>query len=131
MRAFVARWPATVREWLPGFVVSLPLGLALWLARDQSDALRVGLASVAVLLGLPWVVPALMLIAVLSAPLYIWLHTQGPVPVVLTWLGVVVLIAAVLGSHVNAALIASWRRSRTGLIPEPGLRDFLERPSRH
>jgi len=131
MRVVVARWPATLGEWLPGLLLSLPLGLALWLARDQSEALRFGLASAAVLLGLPWVVPGLMLIAVLSAPVYIWLHTQGPVPAVLSWLGVVLLVAAVLGSHVNAALLASWRRSRRGLIPEPGLRDFLERPARH
>jgi hypothetical protein len=131
MRLLVAHWPASLREWLPGLAISLPLGLALWFVRDQPETLRVGLASVAVLLAVPWIVPAIMLIGVLSAPLYMWLHTQGPVPPVMTWLGAVIVLAALLGSHVNAALLICWWRSRRGVIPEPGLREFLDRQPRH
>jgi hypothetical protein len=81
---------------------------------------------VAVLLAIPWVVPATVLLGAASAPVYMWLHTQGPVPPVLTWLGGVVLVAAVVGAHVNAALLAAcWRARRT--VAEPGLREFLER----
>jgi hypothetical protein len=106
--------------------------VALWLVRDQPEAVRVALASVAVLLAVPWIVPAIVLVGVTSAPLYMWLHTQGPVLPVMTWLGAVVLIAAVLGSHVNAALLIGWWRSRRSLSPEAGLREFLERqPPRH
>ncbi len=83
------------------------------------------------LLAVPWIVPAIVLIGVLSAPLYMWLHTQGPVPPVMTWLGAVVLVAAVLGSHVNAALLICWWRSRRSLSSEAGLREFLERQPRH
>ena len=49
-------------------------------AETSSAAL---LASVAIVLSVPWIVPATMLLAVLSAPVYMWLHTQGPVPAVL------------------------------------------------
>jgi hypothetical protein len=131
MRVLAAHWPATLREWLPGLAISLPLGLALWLVRDQPETVRVGLASAAVLLAVPWIVPAIVLIGVLSAPLYMWLHAQGPVPPVMIWLGTVVLVAAVLGCHVNAALLICWLRSRRGVSPEAGLREFLERQPRH
>jgi hypothetical protein len=92
---------------------------------------RVGVATVTVLLAVPWIVPAIVLIGVLSAPVYMWLHTQGPVPAVMTWLGAVVLVAALLGSHVNASLIACWWRSLRSVSPEAGLREFLERQPRH
>ena len=66
-----------------------------------------------------------MLVAVLSAPVYMWLHSQGPVPAVLDWLGGVVLVAAVVGCHLNAALLLAWQRARRSSEAEIGLRDFL------
>ena len=88
------------------------------------------MASVAILLSVPWVIPATMLLSVLSAPVYMWLHTQGPVPAVLDWLGGVVLVSAVVGCHVNAALLIVWQRARK-LKSEVGLRDFLFRHGQH
>jgi hypothetical protein len=130
MRSAVALWPATLREWLPGFALSLPIAAALWLSRSAPEDLRNMLAGAAVLLAIPWIVPATMLLGALSSPVYMWLHTQGPVPGVLQWLGGVVLIAAVLGCHVNGALIAAWWRGRQRGAPEPGLAEFLKRSAR-
>ena len=96
--------------------------------RTSSAAL---LASVAIVLSVPWIVPATMLFAVLSAPVYMWLHTQGPVPAVLDWLGGIVLIAAVAGCHINAALLLAWQRTRKLTADEIGLRDFLFRHGQH
>jgi hypothetical protein len=126
MRAPLPLWPATLRGWLPGLLLSVPLALLLWNLRTAADDLRTAAATVAVLLALPWVVPAMVLVATVSAPLYMWLHTQGPVPDVLQWLGGTLLAGAVLGAHVNAALAWLWLR-REPPVPEPGLRDFLER----
>ena len=119
MRAPLPLWPATFRGWLPGLLLSVPLALLLW-------NLRTAVATAAVLLALPWVVPAMVLVATVSVPLYMWLHTQGPVPDVLQWLGGTLLAGAVLGAHVNATLAWLWLR-RAPAVPEPGLRDFLER----
>lgn len=126
MRAPLPLWPATFRGWLPGLLLSVPLALLLWNLRTASEDLRTAAATAAVLLALPWVVPAMVLVATVSVPLYMWLHTQGPVPDVLQWLGGTLLVGAVLGAHLNATLAWLWLR-RDPAIPEPGLRDFLER----
>ena len=126
MRAPLPLWPATLVGWLPGLLLSVPLALLLWNLRTASEDLRTAVATVAVLLALPWVVPAMVLVATVSVPLYMWLHTQGPVPDVLQWLGGTLLVGAVLGAHLNATLAWLWLR-RDPAIPEPGLRDFLER----
>jgi hypothetical protein len=60
-----------------------------------------------------------------------WLHTQGPVPAVLDWLGAIVLISAVAGCHVNTALLLAWERARKSRADETGLRDFLFRYRQH
>jgi hypothetical protein len=57
-----------------------------------------------------------------------WLHTRGPVPPVLEWLGATVLVAAVIGAHINAALGWMWMR-RGKPVPETGIGDFLKRRS--
>ena len=126
MRAPLRLWPANLRGWLPGLLLSVPLALLLWNLRTAPEDLRTAVATVAVLLALPWVVPAMVLVATVSVPLYMWLHTQGPVPDVLQWLGGTLLVGAVLGAHVNATLSWLWLR-RAPAVPEPGLRHFLER----
>lgn len=127
MRAPLALWPRRL-QWLPGLLLSVPLALLLWSLRGADEDLRSGVAVAAVLLALPWVIPAMVLVAALSVPVYMWLHTQGPVPPVLNWLGGTVLVAAVIGAHVNAALGWMWMH-RGKAVPEPGLGDFLKRPS--
>ena len=129
MRAPLPLWPATFSGWLPGLLLSVPLALLLWNLRTAPEDLRTAVATAAVLLALPWVVPAMVLVATVSVPLYMWLHTQGPVPDVLQWLGGTLLAGAVLGAHVNATLAWLWLR-RDPAVPEPGLRDFLERSPR-
>jgi hypothetical protein len=68
----------------------------------------------------------MILVATLSVPLYMWMHTQGPVPGALEWLGGTILIGAVLGAHLNATLAWLWLH-RGRAVPEPGLREFLTR----
>lgn len=125
MRAPLALWPRRL-EWLPGLLASVPLALLLWTLRSADEALRAGVAAAAILLALPWVIPAMVLVAALSAPFYMWLHTQGPVPAVLEWLGGTVLVGAVIGAHINAALGWLWIQ-RGKAVPEPGIGDFLKR----
>ncbi len=118
-------WPRTLRDWLPGLLASAPLAALLLNSRGAETASAALLASVAIVLSVPWIIPATMLFAVLSAPVYMWLHTQGPVPAVLDWLGGIVLIAAVAGCHINAALLVAWQRARKSRADDTGLRDFL------
>ena len=118
-------WPRTLREWLPGLFASIPFAVLLLGTRSLESQSAALAASLVVLLSIPWVVPATMLVAVLSAPVYMWLHSQGPVPAVLDWLGGVVLVAALVGCHLNAALLAAWRRMWKAREAEIGLRDFL------
>ena len=125
MRAPLALWPRRL-QWLPGLLLSAPLALLLWSLRGAGEEVRTSIAVAAVLLALPWVIPAMVLVAALSVPLYMWLHTQGPVPPVLQWLGGTVLVAAVIGAHVNAALGWLWLH-RGKAVPEPGIGDFLKR----
>ncbi len=119
------QWPRTLRDWLPGLLASVPLAILLLSTRGAETSSAALLASVAIVLSVPWIIPATMLLSVLSAPVYMWLHTQGSVPAVLEWLGGVVLIAAVTGCHINAALLMAWQRARKLKAPEIGLRDFL------
>jgi hypothetical protein len=127
MRAPLALWPRRL-QWLPGLLLSAPLALLLWSLRGAGEDVRTGIAVVAVLLALPWVIPAMVLVAALSVPVYMWLHTRGPVPPVTVWLGGTVLVAAVIGAHINAALGWMWMH-RGKAVPEPGIGDFLKRRS--
>jgi hypothetical protein len=127
MRAPLALWPRRL-QWLPGVLLSAPLALLLWSLRGAGEDVRTGVAVVAVLLALPWVMPAMVLVAALSVPVYMWLHTRGPVPPVTVWLGGTVLVAAVIGAHINAALGWMWLH-RGKAVPEPGIGDFLKRRS--
>jgi hypothetical protein len=127
MRAPLAAWPRGP-QWFPGLLLSVPVALLLWSLRGAEEGVRTSVAVAAVLLALPWVIPTMVLVAVLSAPLYMWLHTRGPAPPVLEWLGATVLVAAVIGTHINAALGWMWLR-RGKPVPEQGIGDFLKRPS--
>jgi hypothetical protein len=118
-------WPTTLQHWLAGLILSAPLALLLLLTRAAEPEVRAIAASLAVLLSIPWVIPVTVLVAVCSVPLYMWLHTQGPVPQVLDWLGGIVLVAAVVGCHINGALLAAWRRARLSAVVQTGLRNFL------
>ena len=114
-------------HWNWGYALSVPVAACLTLTQSAGNAEQAHVAAaVAVLLGLPWTVAAFIVVAVLSAPLYAWLHTLGPVPDVMSWLGGTVLIGAVIGCHINAALAATWLR-RARPHDEPGLGDFLRR----
>jgi hypothetical protein len=124
-------WPRTLCDWLAGLLGSVPLALLLLNSHGGDTASAALWASVAIVLSVPWVIPATMLFAVLSAPVYMWLHTQGQVPAVLEWLGSVVLLAAVAGCHINAALLLAWYRARKMAADEIGLRDFLFRHGQH
>ena len=127
MRAPLALWPRRL-QWLPGLLLSAPLALLLWSLSGAGEDVRTSVAVVAVLLALPWVIPAMVLVAALSVPVYVWLHTRGPVPPVTVWLGGTVLVAAVIGAHINAALGWMWLH-RGKAVPEPGIGDFLKRRS--
>jgi hypothetical protein len=127
MRAPLALWPRRL-QWLPGLLLSAPLALLLWSLRGAGEEVRTGVAVAAVLLALPWVIPAMVLVAALSVPVYMWMHTRGPVPPVTVWLGGTVLVAAVIGAHINAALGWMWMH-RGKAVPEPGIGDFLKRRS--
>jgi hypothetical protein len=127
MRAPLALWPRRL-QWLPGVLLSAPLALLLWSLRGAGEDVRTGVAVVAVLLALPWVIPAMVLVAALSVPVYMWMHTRGPVPPVTVWLGGTLLVAAVIGAHINAALGWMWLH-RGKAVPEPGIGDFLKRRS--
>jgi len=128
MRPPLTLWPTRLRSWLPGLLLSVPLAWLLWNLRAAPEDLRTAVAAAAVLLALPWIVPAMILVATLSVPVYMWMHTQGPVPGALEWLGGTILIGAVLGAHLNATLAWLWLQ-RGRAVPEPGLREFLRRKS--
>jgi hypothetical protein len=114
-------------HWNWGYVLSVPVAALLaWSQQGDDPAYAQSAAMLAVLLALPWVVPAFIVVAVLSSPLYAWLHTVGPAPEVMTWLGGTVLVGAVVGCHVNAALLAT-RLRKPRAQREAGLGDFLRR----
>ena len=114
-------------HWNWGYVLSVPVALLLVQSQLGGNPTHAQYAAMfAVVLGLPWIVPAFIVVAVLSSPLYAWLHTVGPAPEVMTWLGGTVLVGAVIGCHMNAALLVTHLR-RAPTRREQGLGDFLQR----
>jgi hypothetical protein len=108
--------------------VALPLAIALGalLFATRGTPFGMALAGVLCVLALPWVVAALIAIAVLSSPIYMALHPLALAPALDTWLGGQVLLAIAAGVQINAGLLlAWWRRPRTA--PEVGLGEFLRR----
>lgn len=106
---------------LPVCVVTAAL---LFATRDGEAGLW--LASLLCLLALPWVVAALIALAVLSSPLYMALHPLQMAPTLEVWLGGVMLLAIAVGVQINAGLLLAWLR-RPRRAPEPGLREFWQR----
>jgi hypothetical protein len=114
-------------HWNWGYALSVPVAACLALTQSGGNAAQAQIAAaVAILLGLPWIVAAFIVVAVLSAPVYAWLHTLGPVPEVMNWLGGTVLIGAVIGCHINASLATTWL-TRARPRDQAGLGDFLRR----
>jgi len=109
---------------------ALPLGavVAALLFALRDTPLGTPVASVLCVLALPWVVPALIAIAVLSSPLYMALHPLALAPALEIWLGGVVLLAIAAGVQVNAGLLLAWGR-RPRRAPDPGIGEFLRRPA--
>jgi hypothetical protein len=108
---------------------ALPLGVAvaLLLFSVRGEPLGAPLAAALCVLALPWVVVALIAIAVLSSPVYMALHPLALAPALDVWLGGVVLLAIAAGVQINAGLLlAWWRRPRPA--PHPGIGEFLRRP---
>jgi len=107
---------------------AVPLGLAVaaLLFALRGQPLGMPVASALCVLALPWVVAALVLVAVLSSPLYMALHPLAMAPALDVWLGGVVLLAIALGVQINAGLLLAWWR-RPRIAPQPGLGDFLRR----
>jgi hypothetical protein len=114
---------------LAGFVASAPIGAVLLATQLFAEPRVAHLAAVtATLLAVPWIVPAWVALAALSSPLYVWLAMQGHAPDAMSWLGRVVLLAAVVGCHVNGALLlAAWRIRHEVRTRQSGLGDFLRR----
>ena len=96
-----------------------------------SESFAHATAFVALVLGLPWVVPALVVIAVLSAPIYVALHVVGLPQELAPWLSCVILIAGVVACHVNATLLLLKLLRKRVRAPDAGLADFLFRSSAH
>jgi hypothetical protein len=115
-------------HWNWGYLLSVPVAWLLVHGQLDGDPARAQYtAMLAVLLALPWIVPAFIVVAVVTSPLYAWLHTLGPAPEVMSWLGGTVLVGAVIGCHINAALLAT-RLRRAPARRESGLGEFLRRP---
>jgi hypothetical protein len=93
----------------------------------SSDLLAHVSGFAALLLGLPWVVPAFVAVAVLSAPLFVALHIMGHPQPLMPWLSAVILIAGVVACHVNATMMFEWLLRKRARPSNAGLADFLFR----
>lgn len=116
------------RARLMAFAISGPAAIAVLAAHwSGSDVLAHATAFTTLILGLPWVVPAFVVVSVLSAPLYIALHILGQPQDLMPWLSAVILIAAVIACHVNATLLLQRLLRKRVRAPDGGLADFLFR----
>ncbi|HTT10424.1 MAG TPA: hypothetical protein VMG60_06010 [Burkholderiaceae bacterium] len=117
----------TRRPLLMAVFISAPVALlALGGRLAGFEAIAHTGALLALTLGLPWVVPGFVVVAVLSAPLYVALHIAGLPQPLAPWLSWAVLLGAVAACHVNAALLMSSLRKRARAL-DRGLAGFLFR----
>lgn len=115
---------------LAAFAISGPAAIAVLAAQwSGSDALAHAAAFATLILGLPWVVPAFVVVLVLSAPLYVALHILGQPQDLMPWLSAVILIAGVVACHVNATLLLQRLLRKRVRASDGGLADFLFRRS--
>lgn len=121
------------RRLVDGLALSVPVAGLLLATQFAAPAGIAQLAAVAAaLITIPWIMPAWVVLAALSSPLFVWLVAHGHPLDVMTWLGRVVLVAAVIGCHVNGVLLTGWRRRRREpRPPQAGLGDFLRRARGH
>jgi hypothetical protein len=116
------------KSFLTALALSGPLAVLVVLCRALgSDAWAHGAGFAAIILGLPWVVPSLVAIAVASAPIYVALHIAGHPQELLPWLSDVVLAAAILACHLNSILLLSRLRKKARRGIDAGLGEFLFR----
>ena len=122
-------------SWRPALMalaISAPLialVVAGWVA--GSEALAHASAFVVLICGLPWVIPAFVAVAVLSAPIYVALHIAKMPQELMPWLSAVILIAGVLACHVNTTLLFRTLLRTPTRARDAGLADFLLRSSAH
>jgi hypothetical protein len=122
----------TWRPLLTALALSGPVVVLVMVGRlAHSEAIGHVGAFVAVTLGLPWVVPAFVVVAVLSAPLYIALHIVGQPQPLAPWLSGVILIGGIVACHVNATLLISSLLRKRPRTRDAGLADFLFRSPAH
>ena len=115
---------------LMALAASGPVALLVLAGRlGDSDAIAHTGALLALTLGLPWVVPAFVVVAVLSAPVYVALHIAGQPQPLEPWLSWVTLIGAIAACHVNATLLANSLLRKRARPRNAGLADFLFRPA--
>jgi hypothetical protein len=121
---------SAMRPLLMALAISGPVVAFVIIGRlTQSDLLAHSSAFVAVVLGLPWLIPAFVAIAVLSAPLYVALHIAGHPQPLMPWLSAVILVAGIVACHVNATMLFRWFLRRRAHTRDAGLADFLFRPA--
>jgi hypothetical protein len=123
-----ALWRLTLVD---GLLASVPVtGILLVTQFAAAPRIAQCAAMAAALMGVPWTVPAWVVLAALSSPVFVWLVAHGHGLDVMNWLGHVVLLAAVAGCHVNGALLwAAWRSRHEVPTLQSGLGDFLLRAS--
>jgi len=121
---------SALRPLLMALAISGPIVAFVIVGRaGNSDLLAHTSAFVAVLLGLPWIVPAFVAVAVLSAPLFVALHIMGHPQPLMPWLSTVILIAGIVACHVNATMMFDWLLRKRARPSNAGLADFLFRPA--
>jgi len=117
-----AGWKAN----LLALLVTIPLALIVLATRSDVAAARwVALASV--LCAVPWIMAAFTAVAVVSALLYMALHRFGAPPDLAAWLAGDILVAAVIGCHINTALLIAAALHARHRPRADGLGEFLRR----
>ena len=121
--------PGTMRRpLLVALAISGPIIALVVLGRlAGSDTIAHATAFMTIVLGLPWVVPAFVVIAVLSAPIYVGLHIAGQPVELMPWLSGVILLAGIAACHVNATLLLHQLLRKRARALDAGLAGFLFR----
>ena len=120
----------TWRNSLMALAISAPLGAFVLAGRFANlEALQHATAFVVLMSGLPWVIPAFVVVAVASAPVFVALHIAGLPQELMPWLSGVILVAGVVACHVNATLLLGKVSRKRARSLDNGLAEFLSRSS--